>query len=194
VGEAPDEIRREIEQTRARMTETVEAIGHRADVPRRAKEAIVETKDSVVQKGRRAVDKLTGAMPDPRAAASRASEAGSSAASSVGEALPSREQMQQAVSVAQSNPLGLMIGAAAVGFVVGLALPTTRVEDEKLGELADDLKEQAREAGHDALQHGKEVAQQTARAAASTAQEAGREHGEKLAQSVQQRADDITGR
>jgi Protein of unknown function (DUF3618) len=33
MGQDPDEIRQEIEQTRAEMGETVEAIGYKADVP-----------------------------------------------------------------------------------------------------------------------------------------------------------------
>ena len=33
MGETPDQIRDEIEETRVRMSETAEAIGYRADVP-----------------------------------------------------------------------------------------------------------------------------------------------------------------
>jgi hypothetical protein len=202
MGEAPDEIRREIEATRARMGDTVEAIGYRADVKGRAKETVVEKKDSMLQKGRRAVDRVVGAMPDVGGAASGIKQSGASAASgagdaasavasAVGDAVPSGEQMRQAASVAQSNPLGLLVGAAAVGFVVGLAVPSTRLEDEKIGDLANDLKRQAREVGGEAVQHGQQVAQEAARAATEAAQEAGEQHGQKLAETVQQRAQDL---
>jgi hypothetical protein len=40
MGQDPDEIRQQIEQTRTEMGETVEAIGYKADVPSRAKEAV----------------------------------------------------------------------------------------------------------------------------------------------------------
>jgi gas vesicle protein len=101
--------------------------------------------------------------------------------------------VKQAASVAQSNPLGLMIGASAVGFVIGMVIPSTRVEDERIGELADDLKQQVREVGQEAAQRGREVVEQTAQAAGEAAQSAGREQGQELAQSVQQRAQDGSG-
>jgi hypothetical protein len=202
MGETPDEIRRELEDTRERMSETVEALGYRADVKGRVKEAIVDKKDSLLDQGRRAADRVAGAMPDVGAAASSASAAGSSVASSVADAgsavasavadaAPDREQIRQAVSVAQSNPLGLLVGSAAVGFVVGLALPTTRIEDEMIGELADDLKQQAREVGSEATRHGREIAQETAQAAGAAAQRASEQHGQELAETVQQRAQDV---
>ena len=50
MGKDPDAIREEIEQTRAEMTETVEAIGYKADVPSRAKEKLSEKVDSVKSK------------------------------------------------------------------------------------------------------------------------------------------------
>ncbi len=188
MAETSNEIRDEIETTRARMSETVEAIGHRADVKERTKEAIVDKTSSLADKGRGAVDRLTGAMPDMDEVTSKAGEAGSSAVSAAADALPSREQVKHAASVAQSNPLGLMIGSVAVGFLVGMAFPSTRLEDEKIGELADDLKQQAKEVGQEAVQHGREIAQETAQAA----QQAGKEHGSDLADTVQQRAQDVS--
>ena len=38
MGQEPDRIRAEIEQTRAEMSETVDALGYKADVKSRAKE------------------------------------------------------------------------------------------------------------------------------------------------------------
>jgi gas vesicle protein len=77
----------------------------------------------------------------------------------------------QAAGVAQENPLGLAVGAAAVGFVAGMLIPSTRIEDEKIGPMADQVKEKARETGQEALERGKEVARQTADSAKETAQE-----------------------
>ena len=57
MAQAPDEIRDEIEATRARMSDTVEAIGYRADIKQR-------TKGAIVDKAKGAVEKVTGAMPD----------------------------------------------------------------------------------------------------------------------------------
>jgi hypothetical protein len=41
MGETPDNIREDIEETRARMGETAEAIGYKADVKSRVKDTIV---------------------------------------------------------------------------------------------------------------------------------------------------------
>jgi hypothetical protein len=54
----------------------------------------------------------------------------------------------------------LLVGAAslALGVLAGLALPSTRREDELLGDARDELLESAREAGKEAIQQGKEAA------------------------------------
>jgi ElaB/YqjD/DUF883 family membrane-anchored ribosome-binding protein len=93
-------------------------------------------------------------------------------------------QVRGAASVAQENPLGLAVGAAAVGFLAGLLVPSSRVEDEKLGPMADRVKDQAKETGQEALERGKQVAQ----SAADTAGEEGQKQGERLADSAKQSA------
>ena len=68
-------IREDIEESRARMGETVEAIGYKADVKSRVKESIADKKDAVVgtiASGKDAVvgtadtlvHKVSGAVPD----------------------------------------------------------------------------------------------------------------------------------
>ena len=151
MGQDPDAIRREIEETRERMGETVEALGYKADVPSRAKEKVSGTVSGVK-------DKIVGT------------------AGSVNESTPSTGDVKQAAkkgaSVAQQNPLGLAIGAAAVGFLAGMLVPSTDIENEKIGPVADQVKDQIRETGQQALEHGKEVAQEVAETAQSAAQDA----------------------
>jgi gas vesicle protein len=185
MGQDPDEIRQEIEQTRAQMGETVEAIGYKADVPSRAKEAVAgkaeSVKSRVSQTTSRAREAITGT-------ASRAGEG-------VSDATPSGRDVKQtarrAAGLAQENPLGMAIGAIALGFLAGLAAPTTRVEDEKLGPVADQVKDKVMETGQEALERGKDVAQQAAQSAVDTARQQGQQQGEELAQSARQSADDI---
>jgi hypothetical protein len=93
---------------------------------------------------------------------------------------PDGRQVRQAADAAQENPLGLAIGGVAVGFLAGLLVPTSRVEDEKIGPMADQVKDQIKETGQEALDRGKEVAQQ----AAETAKEAGREHAQEMRDST----------
>ncbi len=58
----------------------------------------------------------------------------------------------------ESNPL--LVGAAtlALGIVAGLAIPSTDVEDEWMGETRDQLVDQAKELGQEALDKGKGMA------------------------------------
>src|SRR4029453_14448955 len=111
------------------------------------------------------------------------------------DATPSRGEVKrttrQAVGMAKENPLGLAIGAAAIGFLAGLAIPSTRVEDEKLGPLADPVKEKGKGTGQGAFDRGKQVAQEAASAATETARQSAQEHGQGLAQSAKQNAQDV---
>jgi hypothetical protein len=91
-------------------------------------------------------------------------------------ATPDGRQVKRAASTAQENPLGLAIGGIAVGFLAGLLVPSSRVEDEKLGPMADQVKDQIKETGQEAVERGKEVAQQ----AAETAKEAGQQHAQEM--------------
>jgi ElaB/YqjD/DUF883 family membrane-anchored ribosome-binding protein len=170
MGEDPDRIRAEIEQTRAEMGETVDALGYKTDVKARAKDSIQDKKESVMGVATSAKERLVGA------------------GQSVGDATPDSQQVKQqarrAKGVAQDNPLGLAVGAVAVGFLAGMLIPSTRVEDDKLGSMSDDVIERAKETGQEALEHGKQVAQD----AAQTAKESGLEHADELKSTAQDHA------
>jgi gas vesicle protein len=177
------------------MTETVDAIGYRADVKTRAREAVVNRKDAAMNKVSGMKNRVVGAMPDVP----------SPSDVSMPGFVPDGEQMRhgadqvkqgakQAVSVAQANPIGLGVGAMAVGVLIGMALPTTSVEDQRLGELSDELKHQAREAGSEVLDRSKKVAQDAATQVSDTVQESGKQQGQELADSLRQSAEDIGSR
>ena len=151
MGQEPSDIRAELEETRARVGEEVDALSYKTDVGARVGDYVGEKKDAVTSK-------VTGVVPD-------------------------RQQVRRVKTTAEQNPLGLAIGGAAIGFVAGLLLPSTRVEDEKLGQVSDKVGETAGEA----WQHGKQVAQEAAQSAVETAKETGREHGEELTSTLQDR-------
>lgn len=167
MGEDPGQIRQQIDETRSQMGDTVDAIAYKADVKERAKDAVAEKKDSVVGTVTRAKDRLVSTTP------------------STGEV---KEGAQRATSVAQENPIGLAIGGVAVGFLAGMMIPSSRLEDERLGPVADQAKEKAREAGQEAMERGKAVAQETAHTAADTAREKGGSQAQELGQSAQSKA------
>jgi hypothetical protein len=192
MGQDPDAIREEIEQTRAEMSDTVEAVGYKADVPSRAKEAVSDKVENVKSK---VSDTATRAKEAVVGTASRAGDTVSGTASRVGDSTPSRgevtQQTRRVAGMAKENPLGLAIGAAAIGFLAGLAVPSTRVEDERLGPMADQVKDKVKETGQEALDRGKQVAQEVAGTAADTAKEKTQEQGQELADSAKQSAQDV---
>jgi Protein of unknown function (DUF3618) len=192
MGQDPDAIREDIEQTRADMSETVEAIGYKADVPSRAKEAVSDKVENVKSK---VSDTAARAKEAVVGTASKAGDSVSGAASRVGDATPSggqvKQKTRQVAGLAKENPLGLAIGAVAIGFLAGLAVPSTRVEDEKLGPVADQVKDKVKETGQEALDRGKQVAQDVASTATETAKEKTQEHGQELADSATQNAQDL---
>jgi ElaB/YqjD/DUF883 family membrane-anchored ribosome-binding protein len=105
---------------------------------------------------------------------------------------PDGRQVKRAARVAQENPLGLAIGGVAVGFIAGLLVPTSRVEDDKIGPMADQVKDQIKETGQEAVERGRDVAQQAAQSAKETAQEAGQQHADELRDSTQERAQTVS--
>jgi gas vesicle protein len=160
MGEDPRHIQQGIDETRERMGDTVGALAGKADVPGRVRGSVAAKKDAVT-------DRISDArenLPDAGVAA------------------------HKGAGMAQENPIGLAVGAIAAGFVVGMLLPATRVENERLGPVSDQIKEGAREVSGEAVQHGKDLAQDVAESAAEAARESGREHADQLRDSVAERA------
>ena len=107
MGQDPSQIRQDIEQTREEMGNTVEALGHKTDVTGRAKEAVSDKVDTLRSKVSGTTD-----SEDVKLGARRAA------------------------GMAQENPLGLGIAALGAGFLAGLLIPGTKMEDEKIGPVA----------------------------------------------------------
>ena len=167
MGKDPNQIREDIAATRERMGETVEAIGYRADVPSRVKEGIADKVGSVK-------DSISGGV---QAMTAKVSDIGSS----IGEAMPSGEEIRTAarrtVSTLSENPIALAVGGLVVGFTAGLLLPRTRVETETMRPALDNAKRVARQTGEQVVEHGKQVLQEVA----STAKESAQRHGQQVA-------------
>jgi hypothetical protein len=170
MGEESSQIREEIEQTRSEMGTTVDALAHKTDVKSRVKESIADKRD-----------RLQAQM--------------SGTSSRIGEATPDGQQVkegaQRAVGVAEENPIGLALGGLAAGFLAGMLLPSTRMEDEKVGPVAEQVKEKAIETGQEAIDRGKDVAGQVAEQAVETAKEAGQQQADELKSSAQENAEEV---
>jgi aryl-alcohol dehydrogenase-like predicted oxidoreductase len=120
---------------------------------------------------------------------------------------PDSEQLKRnarkAVSIAQENPLGLALGSLALGFLAGMSVPSTRIEDQRIGPVADQVKEKVKETSQEAMDRGKQVAQEVGQTAsqsaheaaqrvAETAKQSGQEQGQELASTAQQKASEVS--
>ena len=167
MGKDPSDIRAEIEETRGRVGDEVDALSYKTDVSARVGDYVDEKKQAVK-------DKVTGARDAVTGTASRT--------------MPSGRTVGRVKDTAERNPVGLAVGAAAVGFVVGLVIPSTRIENERIGEMSDRVVEAAKETAGEAVERGKHVVQE----AAETAKESGRQQGEELASNLQDRAQETS--
>jgi ElaB/YqjD/DUF883 family membrane-anchored ribosome-binding protein len=166
MGQEPSQIRQEIEETRAEMGDTVDALAYKTDVKTRVKESITDKRERLIEQVQGTKGKVGEATPDGQQV---------------------KEGAQQAVGVAQENPLGLAIGGIAAGFLAGMLLPSTKIEDERVGPIADQLKETAAETGQEALERGREVAGQVAEQAV----EGAKEQAEGLKDSAKESAEEV---
>ena len=182
MGQDPREIRAEIERTRARMGDTAEALAYKADVPARMKDAVNDRIETV----RGTVGDVVGSVRSSMAGT------GDKLGSALGEARRRANEVQipsmQMPSLDMpkvdlprpgmilENPIGLALGALALGFLAGLMLPTTDLERERIGPLRDDLLDRAQSASSDAIVHGRAIVEETVQSVAATAQDRAREH------------------
>jgi Protein of unknown function (DUF3618) len=172
MGKDPSVIREEIEVTRERVGDEVDALSYKTDVGARMGDYVDDKKEAVKSKFTGAKDSVTGAVPD-RSTMKRG--------------------VDQAKSTAESNPLGLVIGGVAAGFLIGTLIPQTRVENEQMGEMSDRLTEAAKETAGEAAERGKQVAQEAASAAVETAKQSGREQSQELTATLQDRTQSPEG-
>ena len=103
-------------------------------------------------------------------------------------ATPSAGDVQRTV---EQNPLGTVLGGLAAGVLAGLLLPRTRLEDEKVGPVADRLRDEAAATGREALDRAKQVAGDAAEAAKEAAQESGQEQTEALQETARARLSSV---
>lgn len=144
MSQDPEIIREQIEETRGRMGETVEALAYKTDVPARARDAVSNRVEAIRGKVSDVMGSTTNALSDT---ASNVQATAKNVTASV-------------PSFVGSSPLGLAVGSAAVGFLIGLLLPVTDIERERVGPIGEQMTEQAKSAAADAIEQGKVAVQQ----------------------------------
>lgn len=154
MADDPGAVESRLSQVRERLGGTMEEVGHRANVPARAKEAVNRGAERVRSTGSTVADEggLSGAV----------------------------------------KPLAIALGSIAAGFLVGSAIPSTSVEQEKLGPMSEDVKDVAKSTMQEAVERGKDVAGEAMEVARNRASEEGKQLGTQAADGVQQAAQQHT--
>src|SRR6478672_5667658 len=158
----PDEIRREIEDTRGRLSNDVNALTETvspSNVARRQADKVAGVATSVKER-------VMGTADDLRST-------GSDAASAVGEAPGAAAD--KARTKTQGNPLAAGLIALGAGWLVGSMLPASEKEKQAASTLkdkAEPLIEEAKSVAQDTAQELKEPAQQAAASVKTAATDA----------------------
>jgi ElaB/YqjD/DUF883 family membrane-anchored ribosome-binding protein len=166
----PDQIRYDIERTRAELGSDVDALADKVTPSKiahrqteKVKSAMSSVKDRVMGSAHDVRENVVGSAHDVGAS-------GRSAIGSVGEAIS--DAPHRAAQSARGNPLAVGLIALGAGWLLSSLLPTTRVEQEaasrakdaaapvadKLKDVARETAENLREPAQDAMTAVKETA------------------------------------
>jgi hypothetical protein len=218
MAQSPEELKRDIEQTRRELTTDVDLlnekvspsriVGRRVDKTRGAvsnlKDRVMGTASSgtsgVGDRASNLKDRVMGTASSGTSAmgdrASSMTSNVSSAASSVGDAVSSAPET--AIQRAQGNPLAAGLLAFAGGWLVSSLLPATKVEQQaaqavqdKASDYAEPVKEQAKQVAMDMKDQLQEPAQQAVQSVKESATDAAgtvKAEGQSAAQNVSSEA------
>src|SRR5579884_1499345 len=144
-----DQIR-QVEDARERVAQDVRSVAENANVVERTKETV---------QGK--VDDAKSAMGDRVRTAREKLESARDNVSSTMQSTMENARSNMLNMNPMENPICMLIAGAAVGFLIGLALPITRFESERLGPVTDDMKDRMRQAGTEVVRRGTEVIKET---------------------------------
>jgi hypothetical protein len=163
MAEEPDAIRADIAATRARLGDTVEALAYKADVKARAREKIAELREMMTT----ATDSFVASVRETDVLAPTTREGGPMPDTTSSTTSSTAQDWGDESGLLRRNPLAVAFGALAIGFLAGMLVPTTPAENERLGPVADQVKQSAREAAQEAVGRGKAIATEAAQTATS---------------------------
>lgn len=138
MGKAPDEIRAEIEQTRAELSTDMDMLAEKVSPARVVERRVDATKQAVVDLKEKVMGKASDVTSTAGDKGSGVSDGVSSAASSAGQAFS--QAPQQVKQKAQGNPMAAGVIAFGVGWLASSLFPATQTEQR----LAETLKEKAK--------------------------------------------------
>jgi hypothetical protein len=186
MGTSEVQLRNEAQAQRARMTDTLEAIGDRVSPER----MVERRKAAIGQSFKRARDTVMGSRDYEEPKLARVKDQASGAVHAAG------EHMQQAPEMlanqVRGNPLAAGVVMFGAGVLVASMFPETRAEKRVVGaaqpqihNATEGLKEAGRELAGDMKQHGQEAAEEL-RTAGTDAVANVKEQTQESAQLVQQ--------
>ena len=123
-----DELRQDIERTRAQLGDTVEALAHKADVPARVKDKVHDTKETVQLKAEEVTEHV---LEGTEALQARATEMASQTERLIHQALeklppPVAQRIEPLIATARQRPLPAAVIAVAVLLVLRRLLRSNR--------------------------------------------------------------------
>ena len=214
--EEVEEIRQEIEQTRANLGHAVGGLAYKADVKNRGKEVLEDKKEAVMEKvdelkskvpgvgeggseggfGDKVKDKLPSGVAvsgKVDALKDKLPDGVGDAKGRIGEKTPSKEDVKdKAHGVAQTakeHP-GAVAGAAVVaGLAAGLALPETELERQKLRPHAQEARAQVEGRVQETVQQVKSGVQDAAGSVTDAVKEQAQQQDGKIAEVAEKAAD-----
>jgi len=190
MAQSAEELRRDIEQTRADMTRDVDAISEKVS-PGRIVHRRVDRAKSAAGSLRERV------MGSASSAAGSMGDGAGSVQSSVSDAVTGAPDA--ALSRTQGNPLAAGLIAFSAGYLLAGLFPASKVEERAAQSLEDTVKEPLKEhlSGFatemkDDLQESAQQAVQSVKETATEAADTIKEQGQQSAQAVQSDAKDAT--
>jgi len=166
MAQEPDAIRAEIAATRQRMGDAVEALAYKTDVKARARDKIAEVREIVTT----ATESFVASVREPLDGETTEEGAGMST-NTTSSTDVSSQGWEDEGGLLKRNPLAVAFGAAALGFLAGLLIPSTPAENERLGPVSDQVKQSARDAAQEAVGRGKALATDAAASATAAVKE-----------------------
>ncbi|HBX80632.1 MAG TPA: hypothetical protein DEG88_02095 [Propionibacteriaceae bacterium] len=182
----PDDIRRDIERTRAELSDNVNALADSANPGNIARSKVDEVKEKAVNLKERVFGDPDNPFDDGVVgdARDRAAEAVGGAKGAVTD-LPTTARMKT-----RGNPLAAGLVAAGLGALVGSLLPSTQFErrsSQRIKDAAAPLAEEAKGLAQDAAQH----LQPTAQDAAQSLKDSATAAGQRVADTAAAAKDDV---
>jgi Protein of unknown function (DUF3618) len=160
-----------------------------SDATAQVKEAASQVKDAATAAGAAFGDTLSTTYDRAAAGAGRAASTISGSASRIGSSAAASGR--NVMDFCRDQPLVLAGVGLAVGAAIGALLPRTQAEDQFMGGVSDELKEQTKEFAGEQLEKAKKVGE---RAYDVAQQEAGRQNlsGEAVANEAASRINDMS--